>query len=151
AATAQTPVAATGLPAGRTPVINPQAPVVADLNQPTGALPLPLDTPPQPVAATAATAALPDVQIGDRPSMAGERFAAIIAGANRLQATAAQPATGQFAGVLATATGQAATTAPAALAVNAAVSLPDGQGLNATLAGGTDRFILSSVNGRASG
>ncbi|MDB5312198.1 MAG: fliK [Gemmataceae bacterium] len=120
--TAQIPLPATGLPAGRAVVVPPQVPIVADLVPPTAAPVHPLDTPPQPVAAAVAPAAVPDVRVGGHPSTAGERFAAIAADAARLKAQVSQPAAGAFAAALArsTTTDRGPNTAPVAPAAPAA-------------------------------
>lgn len=103
AAVAALPVPATGLPEGRSPVVLGQAPFISDhTTAPPSLATTTTGTPPVPVTATVATSALPDVLVGDRPSMAGERFAAIASAGARLTNQNPTTPSGAFAGVLST-------------------------------------------------
>jgi len=81
AAAVVTPLPATGLPGGLRPTVVAQAPVVADLTPPAPTPPAPAEAGPSPIAGPTEASAVPGVQIGDRPSVAGERFAALAAAA----------------------------------------------------------------------
>jgi hypothetical protein len=103
AAVAALPVPATGLPEGRSPVVLGQAPFISDhIIAPPSLATTTTGTPPVPVTATVAATALPDVLVGDRPSMAGERFAAIASAGARLTTQNPTTPSGAFAGVLST-------------------------------------------------
>lgn len=94
-------VPTTGLPPGRAPVVTAQSPVVADLAAPRTVPPTTIEIAPAPITAPVAASALPDVQVGTRPTMAGEGFAAIVADADRLAAQRGQTQPNAFAAVLA--------------------------------------------------
>lgn len=113
-AAAAVPVPATGLPAGQSPRVVPQVPVVSDLVVPPGAAPSVAETAAPPVAEPVAAAPLPGVTVGDRPNTVGDRLAADAADGARLATTRPTQGAEPFAQVLAaTAPNQpAATTLP---------------------------------------
>lgn len=124
-AAAAVPVPATGLPAGRSPSVVAQVPVVSDLVVPPAAAPSVAETAAPPVVETVAAAPLPGVTVGDRPNTVGDRLAADAADGARLAATRPTQAAEPFAQVLAsTAPAQPAPVAPPADAATARPTAP---------------------------
>ncbi|AMV25033.1 Flagellar hook-length control protein [Gemmata sp. SH-PL17] len=138
-------------------IVVPQTPIVTGLqpNQPTtGAaqLPTPVVAPQAPVEATA----LPDVQVGSRPTTAGEQFAQIASAAATITQNKAPAATGTetspFATLLASTTVPTAaapaptTTAPATVSAPATTNALATNALTATALTSPTEINAASVN-----